>query len=114
VAPVAPLRRAVACVWAQQVAAAGPAYEHRTVPNGCVEITHALGSDVAVAGEERRPIVGLLAPGTRVVRVRLRPGAARTILGWPAAELALSQQHCADADSLARLAGEAGYADQPT
>lgn len=168
--------------------AAGPAYEHRTVPNGCVEISHALGSDVvAVAGARRRPTVGLLAPGTRVVGVRLRPGAATSILGWAAAELvdlhlaldelwgrgatplagrltakgspdaaagdidawsadlnisarqlrrrfvaalgygpktlqrilrfqgflALSRQHRADVDSLARLAGEAGYADQP-
>src|SRR5215831_13884962 len=86
--PVPPLRREVACVWAQQVAAAGPAHEHRTVPNGCVEISHALGSDVvAVAGAQRRPIVGLLAPGTTVVGVRLRPAAATSILGWPAAEL---------------------------
>jgi hypothetical protein len=86
--PMPPLRREVACVWAQQVATAGPAYEHRTVPNGCAEISHALAIDVvAVAGAQRRPIVGLLAPGTRVVGVRLRPGAATSILRWPAAEL---------------------------
>jgi hypothetical protein len=86
--PMPQLGGEVACVWTQEVAAAGPAYEHRTVPNGCVEISHALGTDVvAVAGTQRQPTVGLLAPGTTVVGVRLRPGAATSILASPASEL---------------------------
>ena len=67
--PVPPLGREIACVWAQQVAARGPADEQRTAPDGCEEIPHAVGSDVVAVG------------------VRLRRGAATSILGWPPAEM---------------------------
>jgi AraC-like DNA-binding protein len=80
--------RLVSCVWVQEISAAEPVYEHRTVPSGSVEISSALGTGVVrVAGPQRGPVVELLAPGTTVVGVRFRPGVAHAILGLPASEL---------------------------
>jgi AraC-like DNA-binding protein len=78
----------VACAWVQDVAADGIAYEHRRVPNGCVEISHTLGTDiVAVSGPQRRPIVAELKPGTTIVGLRFKPGVAPAVLGAHASEL---------------------------
>ena len=44
-----------------------PAYLHRTVPNGCVELTYELGAqDVAVIGPRRGPIVDVLVAAAQV------------------------------------------------
>jgi AraC-like DNA-binding protein len=86
--PAPQLADRVSSVWVQEVAAEGSAYEHRTVPNGSVEISWATGTGVvAVTGPQRQPLVGRVAPGSVVVGVRLRPGAAPSILGPPASEL---------------------------
>jgi AraC-like DNA-binding protein len=86
--PEPPIAAHVSSVWIQHVAADGPAYEHRTVPNGSAEISYALGSDaVAVLGPRRRPTVERLAPGSTVVGVRFRPGVTPSILGPPTSEL---------------------------
>jgi AraC-like DNA-binding protein len=86
--PVAELDDLVACAWLLQVSSEGPAYEHRTVPNGCVEIASALGSGlVRVVGPRRQPTLGRVQPGETIVGVRFRPGAAPVALGWPVDEL---------------------------
>jgi AraC-like DNA-binding protein len=86
--PVPPLAGHVSSVWIQHVAADGPAYEHRTVPNGAAEISFALGNDaVTVVGPRRRPAVERLAPGSTVVGIRFRPGVTPSILGPPTSEL---------------------------
>jgi AraC-like DNA-binding protein len=78
----------LSCVWLLQVPSGGRAYEHRTVPNGCVELACALDTGVVrVAGPKRAPALERVDPGTTMVGVRFRPGAAPTILGLPAAEL---------------------------
>lgn len=78
----------LSCVWLLQVPSGGPAYEHRTVPNGCVELACFLDTGlVRVAGPKRGPALERVGPGTTVVGVRFRPGAAPAILGPPAAEL---------------------------
>jgi len=78
----------VSCTWIQHIAAGMPSYLHRTVPNGCVELTYELGAeDVAVIGPRRGPIVEVLVPGTTVVGVRFHPGAAPDALGVPVFEL---------------------------
>jgi hypothetical protein len=67
----------VACIWLLEVADDGPAYEHRTVPNGCVEIASVLGTGVVrVAGPKHAPTLERVEPGQAVVGVRLRPGTA--------------------------------------
>jgi AraC-like DNA-binding protein len=112
--PAPELAREVASVWVLEVGAEGGAYEHRTVPNGSVEISYALGSDrVDVSGPQRRPLVALVEPGTTVVGIRFRPGAAPSILGLPASELVdlrveLDRLWGPGAATLAELLGEAG------
>jgi AraC-like DNA-binding protein len=79
----------VSCVWVQQVSPEGPAYEHRTVPNGCVEVACVKGSDVvSVIGPRREPTVERLAPGSTVVGVRFRPGVPAAVLGTAPRDLA--------------------------
>jgi AraC-like DNA-binding protein len=86
--PAPELAGQVSSVWVLEVAAGGPAYEHRTVPNGSVELSYALGADVvAVAGPQRGPTVARVSPGTTVVGIRFRPGMAPSLLGPPASEL---------------------------
>ncbi len=78
----------VSCTWIQRIPAGVAPYLHRTVPNGCVELTYELGAeDVAVIGARRGPIVDVLVPGVTIVGVRFHPGAATDILGVPAFEL---------------------------
>jgi AraC-like DNA-binding protein len=78
----------VACVWLLDVADDGLAYEHRTVPNGCVEVTSVLGTCVVrVVGPKRAPTLERVEPGQAVVGVRFRPGAAPRALGAAAGEL---------------------------
>jgi AraC-like DNA-binding protein len=75
-------------VWVHEVAPSGGAYDHRTVPNGSVELAYELGSDaLTVRGPQREPTVERIAPGTAIVGVRFRPGAAAAALGVPASEL---------------------------
>lgn len=86
--PVPQLADHVSSVWGLDVAPDGPAYEHRTVPNGSVEISWTTGDDfVEVSGPHRGPTVASLAPGKSVVGVRFRPGIAPSIIGPPASEL---------------------------
>jgi AraC-like DNA-binding protein len=78
----------VACVWLLEVADGGPVYEHRTVPNGCVEIASVLGTGVVhVAGPKHSPTLERVEQGQAVVGVRFRPGAAPRVLKAAAGEL---------------------------
>jgi AraC-like DNA-binding protein len=86
--PAPPLAARVSSVWRLDVAAGEGGYEHRTVPNGSVEISYALGDGaVYVSGPQRGPTVERVASGTTVVGIRFRPGAAPAVLGPPASEL---------------------------
>lgn len=77
----------VSCVWVQLVAPDSGPYTHRTVPNGSAELVCELGSVPRVVGPQTGPTEETLAPGTTVVGVRFRPGAAPSLLGVPASEL---------------------------
>jgi AraC-like DNA-binding protein len=83
--PPAALTPYVTCLWVQEVSE-GP-YERRTVPNGSAEIVWRMGAEPQIVGPATGPTVEVLEPGTRVVGVRLRPGAAPSVLGMPASEL---------------------------
>lgn len=115
--PAPQLAGRVASVWVLEVGTGGGAYEHRTVPNGSVEISYALGSDrIEVVGPHRGPRVARIDPGTLVIGLRFRPGAAPAILGPPAAELVglrveLDRLWGSDAAMLAERLGEAGTAE---
>lgn len=79
--------RHLTCAWVQQVAPESAPYTHRTVPNGSAELVCAIGSVPRVVGPQTGPIEEVLAPGSIVVGVRFRPGAAPSGLGLPASEL---------------------------
>jgi AraC-like DNA-binding protein len=85
--PVPALAGLVSSVWIQQVPSDAGPYAQRNIPNGSVEVLCRVGSVPRVVGPLTGPLVEVLAPGTTVVGVRFRPGAAAGVLGLPASEL---------------------------
>jgi len=79
--PAPALAGHLACVWVHDV---GDAYTHRTVPNAAAELSCAIGGEPVVTGPRTAHSLEPLAPGTTVVGVRFRPGAAPALLGVPA------------------------------
>ena len=82
------LAQHVTCVWVQEVSVESAPFVHRRAPNGSAEIVCALGSMPRVLGPQTGPLVDHLGPGTTIVGVRLRPGAAPPVLQIPACETA--------------------------
>jgi AraC-like DNA-binding protein len=77
----------VASVWLQRVAEGSEPHRHRTIPHGSVELQCEIGGRPRVVGPQTVPRVETLAPGTTVVGIRMRLGAAPAVLGMPASEL---------------------------
>jgi AraC-like DNA-binding protein len=77
----------VACVFVQQVSPGAEPYTYRPVPNGSAEILCAVGALPQVVGPQSGPLERTLATGTTVVGVRLKPGAAPSVLAVPASEV---------------------------
>ncbi len=86
--PARPLAEVVSSVWVQQVPPGAAPYLHRNVPNGSVEVRCGLGQVPRVVGPLTRPLTEVLSPGSTVVGLRFRPGAASGVLGIPVSELA--------------------------
>jgi AraC-like DNA-binding protein len=86
-APAAGLADVVSAVWVQLVGPDAPAVRHRNLPHGGAEVVCAVGGIPHVVGPLTGPRVEVLAPGTTVVGMRLRPGAAGALLGVPPSEL---------------------------
>jgi AraC-like DNA-binding protein len=85
-APAAPLAGLVSSAWIQT--SGDTAYEALSIPNGSVELLCTLGAEPQVIGPLTEPRLDVLEPGTTIVGVRLRPGAAPSVLGMPASEVA--------------------------
>src|SRR3954471_22528765 len=85
--PAAFLAHHVTCVWTQTVAQHSAAFTHRTTPHGSVELVCAPGSIPRIVGPQTGPIEEVLAPGSTIVGVRLRPEAASAVLGLPGSAL---------------------------
>ncbi len=87
--PASGLRQFVSCVWIHSVSSGSPGHEHRTAPNGCVEIAFDTNSGVIhLIGTQRAPVVGTLPAGATTVGIRFRPGVAPAVLRVSAADLA--------------------------
>src|SRR5581483_1196083 len=84
--PVAGLAPAVACVWTQHVGATSAPYEHRVVPDACVDVLWRDGR-LELAGPDTGPVLTPLSPQSSIVGIRFRPGHARRFLGVPVSEL---------------------------
>ena len=85
-APPAALRPFVACLWTRGDVPADSA-PHHVLPDGCVDVMVTMDPDGAVAevvGTMTRAFLAPAVDGTRFVAARLRPGAARRLLGVPA------------------------------
>ncbi len=80
------------CTWEQVTAGA---WEQRVVPDACVDLIWS-GERLTIAGPDTRARVAALAPGARLVGVRLRPGVAGALLGLPAGELRDAAPDAAD------------------
>jgi AraC-like DNA-binding protein len=78
----------VTCVWAQEVSPDSAPFLHRKAPHGSAELVCTLGSAPRILGPQTGSVVESLAPGTTVVGVRLRAGAAPPMLHLPASETA--------------------------
>ncbi|MGH3112961.1 MAG: hypothetical protein ACRDOP_05795 [Gaiellaceae bacterium] len=122
--PAPEIARKVASVWVLEVGAEGGAYEHRTAPNGSVEISYELGSDrdrpadshggpaastswrrtfTSHPRQLHRRFVAALGFGPKTLERILR------LQGFLALAQGPDQRHI----GLARLVQRAGYADQP-
>jgi AraC-like DNA-binding protein len=84
---LAALDEHVSSVWIQEVLPGADPYTHSTVPNGSADLVCVVGSLPQLVGPQTGPMTETLAPGTTVVGVRFRPGAAPSVLGMPASEL---------------------------
>ncbi len=73
----------VCCTWEQWTESL---YEQRVVPDACVDLIWS-GERLTIAGPDTRARLVAVAPGRRIVGVRLRPGMAGGVLGLPAGEL---------------------------
>jgi AraC-like DNA-binding protein len=102
--PVPALAGLVASVWVQHVAPDAGPYAHRAIPNGSAEIRCLPGAEPRVTGPLIAPATEVLAPGSTVLGVRFRPGAATPVLGLPLADLT------GQAVGLTRLWGPGGTA----
>lgn len=80
-----PLADLVRVVWVQRIGA--EPYVQRNLPTGGVELQCPIGSLPRLVGPLTGPCVEVLGPGTTVIGVRFRPGAAAPVLGLPACEL---------------------------
>jgi AraC-like DNA-binding protein len=73
----------VGCTWEQRTDAQR---EQRVVPDACADLIWS-GEQLMIAGPDTHARLVALAPGTRIVGIRLRPGVAGAVLGLPATEL---------------------------
>jgi len=80
--PMPALAGHVLCVWSQVIGAGETDRRHRVLPDGCADLVWIGEAPAVVAGPATGPVIVPLAPGTVVVGVRLRPGAA-ALLGPP-------------------------------
>ena len=85
--PVPALAGLVSSAWVQRVLPGTAPYVHRSIPNGGVELVCQVGSAPYLVGPLTGPRVETLEPGSIVVGLRFRPGAASALLGVPASEL---------------------------
>ena len=74
----------VSSVWIQRIEPGAAPYRQLNIPTGGAELTCRLGRLPSVRGPSTAPVTDTLPPGTTVIGVRLRPGAAAPILGLPA------------------------------
>ena len=86
---IAPARLAAhfLCFWTQTIVGSRGVYEHRVLPDACVDIVFINDESPMLFGPWTVPFVARLPVGARITGARLRPGRASCLLGMPASEL---------------------------
>ena len=86
---IAPARLAsrFLCFWTQRIIGTQGTYEHRVLPDACIDIVLINDEPPMVFGPWTVPFVARLAVGTIITGARLHPGRASCLLGMPASEL---------------------------
>ena len=82
-----PLAPHFLCFWSQTIKGSQGVYEHRVLPDGCIDIVFINHEPPAVAGPSNVPFLARLAAGASITGARLRPGCAAGMLCIPASEL---------------------------
>jgi AraC-like DNA-binding protein len=83
----APLADRFLCFWTQTIVGSDGVYEHRVLPDGCIDIVLVNNDQPVVVGPWTASFVDRLAVGTSITGARLRPGRVACLLGVPASEL---------------------------
>jgi AraC-like DNA-binding protein len=83
----APLATHFLCFWTQTITGHSGVYEHRVLPDACVDIVVINDEPPVVVGPWVDPFVVRLAMGTCITGARLHPGRGPSLLGVPASEL---------------------------
>jgi AraC-like DNA-binding protein len=83
----APLADRFLCFWTQTIVGSQGAYEHRVLPDACIDIVLIHDQPPMVVGPWNVAFVARLAAGTSITGARLHPGRASCLLGIPASEL---------------------------
>jgi AraC-like DNA-binding protein len=112
--PPMALRESVLCLWTQSVRSSQPVYAHRVLPDACVDLVFFQGQPPAVIGPWTAPFVVQLAPGTRILGARFRPGRAADVLRLPANELLNQQTPIDNVWNIAACSPFAGVGEQRT
>jgi AraC-like DNA-binding protein len=85
--PPAPLADRFLCFWTQTVGGSRGVYEHRVLPDACIDIVLVNYEPPIVVGPWTVPFLTKLPVGTSITGARLHPGRASCLLGIPASEL---------------------------
>jgi AraC-like DNA-binding protein len=102
------------CFWTQTISGLVSTYEHRVLPDGCVDIVLINSKAPEVVGPWTDPFVVGFAAGATICGARLRPGCAASIFGMPAVELWNRSVPLSALWGTARSAELASVAERPT
>lgn len=102
------------CFWTQTISGPRSTYQHRVLPDGCVDIVFINSNAPEVVGPWTEPFLVEFAAGTTICGVRLRPGCASSVLGVPAAQLLNRAMPLGTLWGTARSAELASVAVRPT
>jgi AraC-like DNA-binding protein len=85
--PPAALKDHFLCFWTQEIRGSGDFYEHRVLPDACIDIVLVNDEAPVVVGPWTKPFLAQLQAGSQITGARLHPGRASSLLGMPASEL---------------------------
>jgi AraC-like DNA-binding protein len=85
--PPAPLATNFRCLWSQTITGLRGVYEHRVLPDGCIDIVFINEEPPVLVGPWTVSLVVQLSARSTITGARLHPGRAACLLGLPASEM---------------------------